>query len=54
MPPETLQKKHERLTKRLENIRDAERRNERNLGQSLGLGLSEARMRTMEQIKEGT
>ncbi|WP_040798056.1 hypothetical protein [Nocardia higoensis] len=49
---ESLQKQHERLTKRLESIREAERRNERNLLKSLGLRLSEDQIRTMEQLKE--
>ena len=48
----SLQKHHERLTKRLEYIRQAERRNERKLLQSLGLRLNENQMRTMEQLKE--
>ncbi|WP_157172002.1 hypothetical protein [Nocardia higoensis] len=49
---ETLQKQHERLSKRLDSIREAERRNERHLLQSLGLRLSEDRMRTVEQMRE--
>ncbi|WP_280501975.1 hypothetical protein [Nocardia farcinica] len=49
---ETLQKQHERLSKRLDNLREAERRNERHLLQSLGLRLSEDRMRTVEQMRE--
>ncbi|WP_157171746.1 hypothetical protein [Nocardia higoensis] len=47
-----LQKQHERLSRRLENIREAERRNARGLLRSLGLRLSEKQMRTMEQLKE--
>lgn len=52
LDPKTLQKQHQRLTKRLENIREAERRNARGLLQSLGLRLSANQMRTMEQTKE--
>src|SRR5690606_263750 len=48
----TMQKQYERLTKRLESIREAERRNERALLLSLGIQLSENQMRTMEQLKE--
>ncbi|MBF6355264.1 hypothetical protein IU449_12040 [Nocardia higoensis] len=52
LDPGTLEKQHERLTRRLENIREAERRNERALLQSLGLQLSDTPMRTLEQLKE--
>lgn len=40
------------MTKRLENIREAERRQARGLLQSLGLRLSADQLQTVEQIKE--
>jgi len=52
LDPNPLEKKHERLSKRLETIREAERRHERNLLKALGLRLSEDQMRAVEQLRE--
>src|SRR5690606_25224506 len=49
---EKLQMKHERLWKRLDNLGEAERRNELHHRQSKRLRLSEDRMRTVEQMRE--
>lgn len=49
---EALAKKHEQLIKKLDKIREAERKNERTLLRSLGIQLSEEQLRTVEQVKE--